>query len=91
MTFGEYVRSLIPKRPKVDYMVKGVVASIGLAVLTGGAIALGVPMPLRWFIPHYTGREITSYNPLFLLLFIGVPPLILYIIFCTKKEWGDIR
>lgn len=85
MTFMEYLKGIRPRRPKLPklgYLGKEWGAMIGTAVI----IALSITFSIGWT----TGSGIYI-NHLFLLMLIGVPPLILYAIYCGKKYYGDIK
>lgn len=78
-TFKEYVNDslkeymseiLKPRLPHLDWVGKEVLALAGVSILIAIGIAFGIILAKYWF----------------LLLWIGIPPLILYGNYCNKRS-----
>lgn len=78
MTFMEYLKGIRPRALKVGYLGKELGAILGVAFLFAFALVFGIP----W-------EGTTHYNPLFLLMLIGVPFLILYTHYCETHFYRD--
>ncbi len=79
-TFREYVLGIKLPNPHISWEIKEILATFGASFLIVFGITFSFISPgvLLW----------SSFW--FMLLWIGVPPLVLYIKYCVKKAKGEL-
>ena len=79
-TFREYVFGFKVSKPSFSWETKRLLARLSVVWLITLGIVFSLPSSLTFFWSSYW----------FMLFWIGIPPLVLYIKYCEKKQFGEL-